>query len=256
MLIELLGKAGTLCQPAKLGRQHCPLIVRGSSEDYITAHLVQTLRALNPRHWVSDFLNAALGYPRFHRQVHRRFRLEPWRSKPPFPRDLIPWAEGGTEVDLQITWENPPTTVFVECKYGSALSSRTNQNDGQHGFPSDQLIRNIRVGLWDTGHYENAALFATPPRDFVMIVLAPQTGQPLVREYRSPERLRAAIPHGDRITSWPSEPFVGEIGYRDIQNVLRSRHRFFSRAERHLVDALLEYLDFKRQTRPNYRRES
>ena len=95
---------------------------------------------------VSDFLNTALHCDRYPRQYYRRFRIEPWVGKSTFPRHLIPWVEGGSEIDVQISWENPPTTVFVECKYGSALSGRTNQNGGSHGFPSDQLVRNIRVG--------------------------------------------------------------------------------------------------------------
>jgi len=184
MLIELHHQAGTLCQPAKLGQQHCPLIVRSTSEDNITAHLVQSLRLIHPRHWLSDFLNRALGCQRFARQVYRRLRIEPWVSKPAFPRELIPWKEGNTEVDIQMTWENPPTTVFIECKYGSPLSGRTNQNDGSHGFPSDQLIRNIRVGLHECRCYASSGLFESTRRDFIMIVLAPDIGQPLVQGVR------------------------------------------------------------------------
>lgn len=251
MQIELHRKGGTLCQPAKQGRLHCPLIVRPISEDNVTGHLVTVLQALNPRHWVSDLLNTALGTTRFRRQVYRRFRIKPWVEKPPFPRSLVPWDEGGTEVDIQLTWENPPTTVCVECKFGSPLSTRTSQNDGSHGFPGDQLVRNIRVGLWDTGHYQSNALFESAPRDFAAIVLAPVTGQPLVREYRDPEMLRRAIPQSDRIYPWPRPTFVGEIGYTDIRHVLRDRRRFYTRAERYLIDALLEYLDFKGQSRPN-----
>jgi hypothetical protein len=250
MLVELHGKAGTLCQPARFGQQHCPLIVRPTSEDNVTAHLVHTLRLLNPRHWVSDLLNAAVGGDRFPRQVYRRFRVEPWVKKSPFPRHLIPWAEGGSEIDVQLSWENPPTTVFVECKYGSALSGRTNQNDGSHGFPSDQLIRNIRVGLHECGRYRANALFDSEPRDFAVIVLAPDTGIPQVPKYRDPDRLAKAIPHGDRI-AWPRTPFVGETGYKAIRNLLLARRRFTTRAERHAIDQFVEYLTFKHQTRPN-----
>ena len=250
MLIELHGKAGTVCRPARLGHQHCPLIVRPTSEDNITAHLVQCLRALNPRHWVSDLLNAALGCDRFSRQVYRRFRVEPWVGKLPFPRDLVPWDEGGTEVDVQLSWDNPPTTIFVEAKYGSALSTRTSQNDGSHGYPGDQLIRNIRVGLYECGYYRTNALFESAPRHFAVVVLAPGTGQPLVTRYRDLKRLKVSIPHSDRIT-WPTTPFVGEVGYRDVRNVLLVRRRFYSRAERHVIDSLVEYLAFKLQTRPN-----
>lgn len=251
MLIEQHGKAGTLCQPARLGNLHCPLIVRATSEDNITAHLVHALRTLNPRQWVCDFLNAALGAERFRRQVYHRFRIEPWVAKPPFPRELLHWAEGSTQVDVELRWENPPTTVYVEAKYGSPLSSRTSQNDGSTGFPGDQLLRNIRVGLLECGYYRAPALFESAPRDFAVVVLAPEPGRPLVQEYRDSERLRAAIPRSDRIASWPRSPFVGEIGYAAIRQLLLARRRFSTRAERHVIDALSEYLAFKHQTRPN-----
>jgi hypothetical protein len=250
VLIEQHGKAGTLCEPARLGHQHCPLIVRPTSEDNITAHLVHSLRTLNPRHWVSDLLNAALGCHRFPRQVYPRFRIEPWVGKPPFPRELLCWAEGSTQVDIELRWENPPTTIYVEAKYASPLSTRTSRNDGSTGFPGDQLLRNVRVGLLECGYYRTSVLFESAPRDFAVVVLAPEPGQSLVREYRDLDRLRAAIPHGDRVT-WPRFPFVGEIGYRDIRHLLLARRRFYTRAERHVIDALVEYLAFKHQTRPN-----
>lgn len=154
-------------------------------------------------------------------------------------------------MDVQITWENPPTTVYLECKYGSALSTRTNQNDGQHGFPADQLVRNLRVGLLETGHYRTPSLFEAGRRDFVVIVLAPNRGQPLVRDYRDVRRLQQAIPNSHLIDPWPSSPFVGEVGYADIRGVLQARYRFYTRAERQLIDPLVDYLDFKHATRPN-----
>lgn len=91
----------------------------------------------------------------------------------------------------------------------------------------DQLVRTVRVDLHECGYYQTNALFESEPRDFAVIVLAPETGQPLVRKYRDLEKLRAAILHSDRIT-WPHTPFVGEIGYRDIRNVLRNRRCFYS----------------------------
>lgn len=251
MLLELHRKGGTLCLPAREGHQRCPLIVRPTSEDAITDQLVAVLQALNPRHWVSDLLNAGLGHERFRRQVYRAFRIQPWVTKPAFPRSLVPWDEGGTQVDVQITWENPPTTVYLECKYGSGLSTRTNQNDGQHGFPADQLVRNIRVGLLETGHYRIPSLFEADPRNFAVIVLAPNRGQQLVREYRNGDRLRQAIPNSHLIDPWPVALFVGEVGYADVREVLQARYRFYTRAERQLIDTLLAYLDFKHATRPN-----
>jgi hypothetical protein len=66
---------------------------------------------------------------------------------------LLPWDEGSTQIDLTIQWENPPTTVYVEMKYGSDVSTKTAGDNGQHGYPSDQLIRNVRVGLMECGWF-------------------------------------------------------------------------------------------------------
>ncbi|HEV8003904.1 MAG TPA: hypothetical protein VGP63_28825, partial [Planctomycetaceae bacterium] len=87
MLVELNGKAGQLCEPARLGRLHRPLIVRATSEDVITDHVFRTLKNLNPRWWVPDLLNEALGAPRFRRQVFRRFRVELWQKQRTFPAE-------------------------------------------------------------------------------------------------------------------------------------------------------------------------
>ena len=61
MLVELHGKGGCLCQPARQGKLHCPLIVRPTSEDVVTSHLFQVLQVLNPHWWLADFLNLGPG---------------------------------------------------------------------------------------------------------------------------------------------------------------------------------------------------
>lgn len=130
MLTELYRKGGCLCQPAREGKLRCPLIVRPTSEDVVTGHIFQILGVLNPRWWLPDLLNEALGVTCFRRQVYRRLQIELWQNKPSYPRELLPWDEGSTQVDTTITWENPPTTVYIEMKYGSELSSVTAQNQG------------------------------------------------------------------------------------------------------------------------------
>jgi hypothetical protein len=82
MLTELHRKGGCLCQPAREGKLRCPLIVRPTSEDVVTGNLFQVLKILNPRWWLPDFLNEALGVPAFGRQVFRSLRIEPWVNKP------------------------------------------------------------------------------------------------------------------------------------------------------------------------------
>lgn len=252
MLTEINGKGGNLCPQARAGEVRCPLIVRPTSEDVITGEVFQALGYLNPRWWLPDLLITALGAPRFRRQVYRGLKIDLWQNQPCYPRELLPWDEGSTQVDVVIRWENPPTTVFIEAKYGSDLSASVSADDGESGYPSDQLIRNIRVGLHRCGYFRSPArLFSQPPRDLIVLVLAPTNGHPLVGRYRDHRRLRAAIPHSDRLAGLPRWPFVGELGYGDIIETLRRQSRWLNRAERRVVGGLSEYLEYKLSVRPH-----
>jgi hypothetical protein len=245
MLIEAHGKGGRVCESARAGTIRCPLIVRPTSEDAVTDRVVSTLRALNPRWWLPDLLNAGLGTTRFRRQWFRKLRIEPWQKQPAFPRHLLEWDEGQTEVDIVITWENPATTVFVEMKYGSPLSATTANNSGAGKFPGDQLIRNARVGLYGCGWYDEPKLFLQPKRDFALLLMAPAGGNPLVAKYRDTETLRSSIPQGHRLSTLPEPSFIGELAYVDLARVLSGNRKRVSNAERILVDHLSEYLAFK-----------
>ena len=249
MLTELHGKGGRICQPALEGTQRCPLIVRPTSEDVITGHLAMGMQILNPRWWLPDLLNVALGTQRFRRQVFRRLEIEPWKNYPKYPRSLLPWDEGSTQVDLTLTWENPPTTVFIEMKYGSDLSMNTSGSNSDHGFPADQLIRNIRVGLRACGWFRERPMFDLPTRDFVMIFCSPAKGHWLVKRYGDPDRLRSAIPHSDLLRGLPKSPMVGELSYGDIAHLLR-RQRRYTRAEQEIATSLADYLLFKARNLP------
>ncbi len=245
MLTELGSKGGCLCEPAKKGEVRCPLIVRPTSEDVVTGNLFGVLKILNPRWWLPDLLNAALGTERFRRQVFRNFQIQLWEKQRTYPREHLKWNEGKTEVDVVFTWENPQTTVFIEMKYGSNLSSQTTHNNGSEGFPADQLIRNARVGLWENGWFQEDLLFHHAPRDFVLILMTPTTGNPLVTKYRDSDKLRKAIPNGDRLHALPRTPFIGELGYQDVVDLLVKQRHWFSKPERQLIDDLNEYLEFK-----------
>ena len=180
-----MGKGGNLCSQARSGEIRCPLIVRPTSEDVITGHLFQSLGYLNPRWWLPDLLNAGLGTTGSAVRSIGDFKIELWQNQPCYPRELAALGRGTTQVDAVITFENPPTTVFVEMKYLSGLSTSVSGDDGTSGFPSDQLIRNIRVGLHQAGYFrQDAQLFVQPPRDFIVLVVAPTKGHPLVARYR------------------------------------------------------------------------
>ena len=129
MLTELLGKGGKLCQQAQEGKLRCPLIVRPNAEDPITGNLMGVLKVLQPRWWLPDLLNTALGASRFDRQVFPKLAIDLWKNRPVFPRELLTWAEGSSQIDVSIAWEWVPTTVFWEFKYTSPLSPHTTNAD-------------------------------------------------------------------------------------------------------------------------------
>ena len=110
---------------------------------------------------------------------------------------------------------------------------------------ADQLIRNARVGLRENGRFTEDVLFDLPPRDFVLILLTPTSGNPLVQEYRNRDRLRSAIPHAERLKALPRSPFIGELSYRSVIDILSEQQRWFSLPERRLIEELNEYLRFK-----------
>lgn len=245
MLTEMLGKGGQVCRPAREGQLRCPLIVRPTSEDVITGNLFQVLKVLDARWWLPQLLNQALGVQRFRQQIFRRLRIELWKNRPAYPRELLPWDEGSTQVDVTITWENPPTTVFIEMKFLSDLSRKTAGDKGNSGYPSDQLIRNIRVGLWECGWFRPTHLFKITPRNLVVLLVGPDVGHPLVTKYRRSTTLLKSIPHSDRLQGLPQTPFVGEASYSWIAMILLNNRRWLSRLERLLVDQLADYLAFK-----------
>jgi len=76
---------------AKEGKLRCPLILRPTSEDIVTAHILTIFQTVNPRWWLPHFRNRSLGTDRFRTQVYRRLQIEGWQKQPRFPRHLIHW---------------------------------------------------------------------------------------------------------------------------------------------------------------------
>lgn len=246
MLLELGGKQGKLCQPAAEGKVRCPLVLRANAEDPVTATVMSVLKSLQPGWVIPDLLNAALGADRFDRRLLADFRIDLWQNRPMFPVELLGWREGSSQIEVTAKWEGRcPTTTFWEFKYESPLSPKTANGDPTGTYPSDQLVRNIRVGLLECGWYDRPRLFDTRPRDFVQILVAPSRNNPFVAKYRDTAKLLAAIPHADKLRGLPRAPFVGELSFTDIADVLRRQRRFLTAPERRLVDQLAAYLTHK-----------
>ena len=58
-----------------------------------------------------------------------------------------------------------------------------------------------------------------------MILVGPDKGNRLVKKYRDPKKLLAAIPHSDRLPRLPRTPFIGELSFLDIIAVLAKQPR-------------------------------
>jgi hypothetical protein len=101
------------------------------------------------------------------------------------------------------------------------------------------------VGLLECGWFAQDDLIAAPPRDFVCILLSPAKGNELVRYYRNPKNVTAAIPHSDKLVGLPKAPFVGELTYGDLIRVLRRQRPRLTRPEKQVVDQTIEYLEYK-----------
>lgn len=245
MLAEMLGKGGQVCNHAKQGAIHCPLMIRPTSEDVITGEVFQQLKIIRPRFWLPQLLNAGLQTKHYRQQVFRGFRIDLWRNLPLYPRHLLPWSEGSTQIDVTIRWENPPTTILLEAKYLSKLATQTTNTNGQRTFPNDQLLRNVRVGLWECGWIQEPSLFSLPRRNIAVLLWSPRKGEPLVAKYRQPSSVAQAIPQAERLLTLPKTPFVGEVSYRDLIQILQGNQRWMLRPERLIAEDLCDYLRFK-----------
>lgn len=245
VLVELGKKAGCLCDLAERGTVHCPLNVRETSEDVVTGELFGKLQLIDPRWWLPDFLNRSLGTNEYRQQIYRNLEIKLWSRQPTFPPELLPWREGNTEVDVEIRWENPATTIFIEMKLGSDVSRTTSRTNGAEAFPSDQLIRNLRVGLHQAGWFREGELFHGERRRFGLILLAPKLGHPLVDLYRDRTRLIQSIPSGSELIELPEGPVIGASNYLGITEILEKNARFMTGAERRISCQIGEYLELK-----------
>ena len=76
-------------------------------------------------------------------------------------------------MDLTISFENPPTTIYFETKYLAELVPQYDQS-----APSNQLIRNIRVGLLECGWFSTGRTsVAARPTGFRLHPAVPRQGK-------------------------------------------------------------------------------
>ena len=238
--VELANKGGQVCKHAKAANGiKCPLIVRPTSEDVITGSVFGLLKHIRPHLWVGPLLNLGLGTARFRQVWYKDFQIHFWKKVEPFPPELLDFKEGRTEVDVQLSFENPPTTVWIEAKYLSPLAKGTANSD------TDQALRGIRTLLAATGHITTPKLFPRPKRNAIWLALLVAKPEPIVDQYRDQPHLMTAIGRPEAITSFPPTPFVGTITWDDVRAVLKTSQSTMIPIERSISLSVDTYLDLK-----------
>ena len=133
IMFELFKSTGKkVCPPNHVRKSNCPLIVRSTSEDLLTANVFGILKNLDPKIWLTRLLGEAIKGKDFSRHTFENLSLEFWKKyRPPVNRK---YKEGPSEVDVTISYEGG--VIFIEAKYLAPLSLRTT-----HDRHRDQVIR-------------------------------------------------------------------------------------------------------------------
>lgn len=173
-------KTGSVCPRDYRNGPSCPLIVRTSSEDVLTATVFGILRRLRPSLWLRPLLVRAFGSS-FRRVPMGDLDVLFWPSVA--PPDELAGSEGATEPDVLLRFGD--YAVFIEAKFLSPLAERTT-NDPHR----DQVVRLIDVAYWS-----NMAdrLFTTTP--FVLVLGLDEDTPELVARYKDSRALADALRH-------------------------------------------------------------
>jgi hypothetical protein len=177
-------KAGHVCSRDYRNGPNCPLILRTTSEDAMTANVFGILRRLRPSLWLRPLLNHAFRTKGFRSRSLAGLDISFWQSvSPPATRASI---EGSSEVDVMIRARD--LAVFVEVKYQAALSTRTTSDESR-----DQVIRLLDVAFEMT---TAGQMFTRSP---YLLVLGSSPNEPaLVTKYRDPVKVEEALGHRRR----------------------------------------------------------
>jgi hypothetical protein len=237
--LELEGggrKLGRVCDRSYRNGDNCPLILRESSEDLLTANVFGILRHLRPGIWLIPLMRAAFPHHRIDPVLNESVKLTLWKKIEPPPNRGA--HEGLTEVDVHVTFDQQ--VLLVESKYTSAISTGT-ANDAQR----DQIIR-----LLDVAHSSmvDGSLFPMSP--FVLLIGSWPSEPELVTRYRSAGGVMGALPHlqsradGEAIASYISKR-VGYLSWFDLAKVLTARFEHATSLEAPFLVELAGYLRHK-----------
>jgi hypothetical protein len=238
IIFELFKSSGKkVCPPNYVRKSNCPLIVRTTSEDLLTANVFGILKNLDPKVWLRRFLGEAIKGKDFSRHTFEGLSFEFWkRYHPPANRK---YREGISEVDVTISYKDG--IIFIEAKYLAPVSLRTS-NDPRR----DQVIRYLDLAAYHfLNHPDSVKEFY-----FVLIVDTEKPpwiltryryNQTLIKGLTNPGFFKPPVEAGRLLSKG-----IGWLSWNQLRRILEFiRGEFRTEAERRFVDDLIVYLDHK-----------
>jgi hypothetical protein len=238
IIFELFKSSGKkVCPPNHIRKSNCPLIVRTTSEDLLTANVFGILKNLDPTIWLRRFLGEAIKGKDFSRHTFENLSFEFWkRYHPPANRK---YREGISEVDVTISFKDG--IIFIEAKYLAPVNLRTTSDPRR-----DQIIRYLDLAVY---HYLN---HPDGVKEFYFVLIIDTEKPPwILTRYKYARNLAKGLtPHGlfpvnEDISSLLSKG-IGWLSWSQLKKILEITKRHFrTEAERKFVDDLIVYLDYK-----------
>ena len=144
IIFELFKTSGKkVCPPNYVRKSNCPLFVRTTSEDLLTANVFGILKNLDPKIWLTKFLGEAIKGKDFSCHTFENLSCEFWKRYRPLVNRK--YREGVSEVDVTISYKDG--VISIKAKYLAPVNLRTTSDPRR-----DQIIRYLDLAAY---HYLN-----------------------------------------------------------------------------------------------------
>jgi hypothetical protein len=238
IIFELFKSSGKkVCPPNYVRKYNCPLIVRTTSEDLLTANVFGILKNLDPKVWLRRFLGEAIKGKDFSRHTFENLSFEFWkRYRPPANRK---YKEGISEIDVTISYKDG--IIFIEAKYLAPVNLRTTSDPRR-----DQIIRYLDLAAYHFLNHPDAV------KEFYFILIMDTEKPPwILTRYRCNQNLIKGLTHPGLFepsvdTGRLLSKGIGWLTWTQLRKILEiTRDQFRTQAERRFVDDLIVYLNYK-----------
>lgn len=238
IIFELYKSTGKkVCPPFHVRKGNCPLIVRTTSEDLLTANVFGILKNLDPKIWLRRLLGEAIKGQDFSHHTFENLSFEFWKKyRPPINRAT---KEGLSEVDVTLSYNDG--VIFIEAKYLAPISPRTT-----HDPHRNQIIRYLDLAAYHHLNYPGGV------REFYLILITDTEDSPwILTHYRLPKNLLEGLTgpglfgsRKDLITILAKG--MGWISWHQLKEILKNaREELRTPVEKRFLDDLIAYLAYK-----------